>query len=510
MNPLYDLLARHANSKAIAIREPDGREWSYVDFFDLVARTAAALLELGVSPGDRVALQAVKSTEALAVYVGCAQIGAVFLPLNTAYTGTEIEYFLDDSGAALFICGEETAAAMQDREGVGIASLNAEGGGSLAGVLQKALPLTSVEARSADDLGAILYTSGTTGRSKGAMLSQYNLASNTEVLIDYWQFTSADVLLHALPIYHTHGLFVASNVVLASGGTMLFHSSFKVDAVIEDLPRATTMMGVPTFYTRLLDDQRFNKDLASHMRLFTSGSAPMLFETHVEFEQRTGQRILERYGMTETGMLTSNPYDTERKPGTVGVPLPGVELRVVPESNDAESETTAGDTVTETSADIGMIEVKGPNVFSGYWQMPEKTAEEFRDDGFFVTGDLGSIDEQGYVTIIGRNKDLIISGGFNVYPKEIELLVDEVDGVSESAVIGLAHKDFGEAVTAVVVLEKGGSASDMESTISQHLETRLANFKQPKKYVLVDELPRNSMGKVQKNVLRDSYKKLYA
>ncbi len=520
MNPLYTLLARHSETTKIAIREPGGREWSYPEFFDLVARAARVLTDLGVESGDRVALQANKSTEALAVYLGCVQIGAVFLPLNTAYTESEIDYFLEDSAAALFICNPQIESVLATQTKRRVASLDGQGGGSFANLLESASVLLKVTPRNNDDLGAILYTSGTTGRSKGAMLSQQNLASNTETLVDYWQFTASDVLLHALPIYHTHGLFVASNVALATGATMLFHTSFNVDAVVADLPAATTMMGVPTFYTRLLADSRFNHELASHMRLFTSGSAPMLLETHLEFERRTGQRILERYGMTETGMLTSNPYHDERKPGTVGLPLPGVQLRLSTDDSAAgteresatgsESQTDSDVIARPTAATIGMIEVKGPNVFSGYWQMPEKTAEEFRDDGFFVTGDLGSIDDDGYVTIVGRNKDLIITGGFNVYPKEIELLVDEVEGVRESAVIGLPHADFGEAVTAVVVFENKADKAGVGDTIRQHLETRLAKFKQPKEYVVVDELPRNTMGKVQKNLLRQQYGELFS
>jgi len=382
--------------------------------------------------------------------------------------------------------------------------------------VNEATPTDSVMSREPTDLGAMLYTSGTTGRSKGAMLSQQNLASNTRVLLDYWQFTADDCLLHALPIYHTHGLFVACNVVLATGASMIFHPAFNTDQVIKDIPTANTMMGVPTFYTRLLDDPRFDNQLTRHMRLFTSGSAPMLAETHVAFEQRTGQRILERYGMTETGMLTSNPYasqDGPRKPGTVGTPLPGVELRIV-KSEDVDNDTDS-DTQEKTQS-IGMIEVKGPNVFSGYWNMPEKTAEEFRGDGFFITGDLGFTDEDGYVTIVGRNKDLIITGGFNVYPKEVEAIIDEKPGIKESAVIGLSHKDFGEAVTAVLVLDQSmaGSASDdnassLVDNLKQELASSLAKFKQPKQYLVLDELPRNTMGKVQKNVLRDKFEKLY-
>lgn len=506
MNSLYNLLARHKDADKLALSEPSGRSFTYTEFFGLVNRSASALVGLKVKPGDRVAMQTGKSPEALALYIACVQTGAVFLPLNTAYTAAEISYFLDDSGAVLFVCDPELETVAREKFDLNVVSLGA--GGSFNKLVANATATYHIEARSEDDLAAILYTSGTTGRSKGAMLSQKNLASNTEVLIDYWAFTGEDILLHPLPIYHTHGLFVASNVLLAVGGTMLFHPAFSVDGVIDDIPNATSMMGVPTFYTRLLSDSRFDRALAGHMRLFTSGSAPMLLDTHLEFEARTGQRILERYGMTETGMLTSNPYLEERKAGTVGFPLPGVELRVS-ESDACESDAAESDD-NANSGDIGMIEVRGPNVFSGYWKMPEKTAEEFCDDGFFVTGDLGHVDADGYVTIIGRNKDLIITGGFNVYPKEVELLIDEVEGVSESAVIGLAHSDFGEAVTAAVVLETGADQGQVEASVRDHLASQLANFKQPKQYLILESLPRNSMGKVQKNIIREDNKGLYS
>jgi len=528
-NPLFELLAAHAASDQPLIVSPTTAggtsSLSYADFFQLVGRTASVLIDLGIGPGDRVALQATKSVEALAVYLGCVQTGAAFLPLNTAYTEREIEYFLTDAGVSVFITDPGSPLVQKSQsdaadvvESCRVVSLDGSGSGSFAELVNRATPTDSIASREPADLGAILYTSGTTGRSKGAMLSQQNLASNTSVLLDYWQFTKDDCLLHALPIYHTHGLFVACNVVLATGAAMIFHPAFNTDQVVKDIPAANTMMGVPTFYTRLLDDPRFDSQLTSHMRLFTSGSAPMLAETHVTFEQRTGQRILERYGMTETGMLTSNPYspqDGPRKPGSVGTPLPGVELRIV--TNDEVDEETDTDNQTKAqSQSIGMIEVKGPNVFSGYWNMPEKTAEEFRDDGFFITGDLGFTDEDGYVTIVGRNKDLIITGGFNVYPKEVEALIDEKHGIRESAVIGLSHKDFGEAVTAVLVLDatiagstRDDAASSLIDNLKQELADSLAKFKQPKQYLLLDELPRNTMGKVQKNVLREKFAKLY-
>ncbi|MBT8455749.1 MAG: AMP-binding protein, partial [Alphaproteobacteria bacterium] len=349
-----------------------------------------------------------------------------------------------------------------------------------------------------DDLAAFLYTSGTTGRSKGAMLMQNNLLSNARTLVDYWRFTDTDVLLHALPIFHTHGLFVATNVTLIAGGSMIYLPKFDIDRMIALLPRSTTMMGVPTFYTRLLDDPRFTRDLTKHMRLFVSGSAPLLSETHVTFEERTGHRILERYGMTETNMNTSNPYDGERRAGTVGFPLPGVELKITNPDTGA----------TLPQGEVGQIEVRGPNVFKGYWQMPEKTAAELRPDGFFITGDLGTIDEDGYVHIVGRNKDLIISGGYNIYPKEIELVLDAQPGVLESAVIGVPHADFGETVLGLIV-PAPGARPDLEA-IGQSVAASLARFKHPRKLVLLDELPRNTMGKVQKNVLRETYKDIFA
>jgi malonyl-CoA/methylmalonyl-CoA synthetase len=351
--------------------------------------------------------------------------------------------------------------------------------------------------RGPDDLAAILYTSGTTGRSKGAMLTHDNLLSNARTLCDYWRFTSSDRLIHALPIFHTHGLFVASNVVLLSGASMDFLPKFDPDEVLRRMPRATVMMGVPTFYVRILQHEGLTKEATACMRLFISGSAPLLAETHRSFFERTGHAILERYGMTETNMNTSNPYDGERIAGTVGFPLPGVELRIT----DPETGRILPD------GDTGMIEVKGPNVFQGYWRMPEKTAAEFRSDGFFITGDLGRIDEKGYVHIVGRGKDLVISGGYNIYPKEVETEIDQLDGVLESAVIGVAHPDFGEGVTAIVVRKP--QANITERGILDGLGDRLARYKQPKQVIFVDELPRNTMGKVQKNVLRDTYAGLY-
>jgi malonyl-CoA/methylmalonyl-CoA synthetase len=369
----------------------------------------------------------------------------------------------------------------------------ADGSGSFTSLAAAASDQFAPVARAGNDLAAFLYTSGTTGRSKGAMLTQNNLLSNAQTLVNAWRFTEDDILLHALPIFHTHGLFVATNIILLARASMIFLPKFDVDSVFALLPQATSMMGVPTFYTRLLDDERLTADSTRHIRLFVSGSAPLLAETHLQFSARTGQQILERYGMTETNMNTTNPYDGPRRAGTVGMPLAGVELKITdPETG-----------VTLENGTIGQIEVRGPNVFVGYWNMPEKTREELREDGFFITGDLGFIDDQGYVQIVGRNKDLIIAGGYNIYPKEIELILDDQPGVLESAVIGVPHADFGESVVGILVPDNSGLL-DLEK-ITETLAASLAKFKQPRKLVVVDALPRNAMGKVQKNILRDTY-----
>ncbi|MDE3029467.1 MAG: malonyl-CoA synthase [Paracoccaceae bacterium] len=501
-NELYDaLFARLAGSDRPLLVLQDGREITGGAFAAMVARFAHALTAAGVAEGDRVAVQIAKSPEALAIYAATVAVGGIFLPLNTAYTADEVSYFLGNATPRLFLCdGAKTAtmAPVAAAAGAQLMVLNADGSGSFpdaaAGLPETFTPV----ARGPEDLAAFLYTSGTTGRSKGAMLSHRNLLSNAEVLAREWRFTKDDVLLHALPIFHTHGLFVASNVALLTGGAMIFLPGYDVNEVIRLLPKATAMMGVPTFYTRLLDDARFTRDLVEHMRLFTSGSAPLLAETHVSFEERTGHRILERYGMTETNMNTSNPYDGERRAGTVGMPLPGVELKI--------TDPATGETLPQGEA--GMIEVRGPNVFQGYWQMPEKTREELREDGFFITGDIGVVDADGYVAIVGRQKDLIITGGYNVYPKEVELILDEQPGILESAVIGLPHPDFGEAVFGVLVAQKG--ATPDTAAIMDALAGRLAKFKQPKGLVVVEDLPRNTMGKVQKNLLRDQFKGRFA
>ncbi len=501
-NPLYDgLFGIHAGQTTPFLRLLDSRVITHQDFLATSAQIANVTAQIGLRPGDRVAVQVEKSPEALALYAACAQAGLVFLPLNTAYTVDELSYFIENSGASLIVCdsrSEEKLGEVAERLGAKTETLNADGSGTLMDQAQVMPASFATVDRQGDDLAAFLYTSGTTGRSKGAMLTQDNLLSNAQTLVKEWQFTSDDVLLHALPIFHTHGLFVATNVTLAAGSSMIFMPKFDLDQIIGWMPEATTMMGVPTFYTRLLDDDRFTKDLASHMRLFVSGSAPLLAETHVQFEQRTGHRILERYGMTETNMNTSNPFDGERRAGTVGFPLPGVELKITNPDN--------GETLPD--GEVGQIEVRGPNVFKGYWQMPEKTAAELRDDGFFITGDLGKIDEDGYVHIVGRNKDLIISGGYNIYPKEIELVLDDQPGVLESAVIGIPHPDFGETVLGVIVPENG-TLPDIEAMMDA-VRQSLARFKHPRKLVVLEELPRNTMGKVQKNILREQYQGMFA
>jgi malonyl-CoA/methylmalonyl-CoA synthetase len=493
VNYLFDgLLAGRESDSSTLLNVPGGKSWSYADLVKLSGKLANLLLKQNVQPGDRIAVQVQKSVEAIALYLATIRAGAVFLPLNTAYTRAEVEYFLQDARPVVFVCSSERESDFDGIESQ-VFSLDGDGSGSLLRAAAAMPTEFDNVARGSQDLAAILYTSGTTGLSKGAMLSHDNLLSNALTLVDYWRFDSHDVLLHALPIFHTHGLFVATNVVLIAGASMIFLPRFDLDQMIEQLPNANTLMGVPTFYTRLLADDRFDRDLVSHMRLFVSGSAPMLAETHLQFEERTGQRILERYGMTETNMNTSNPYDGERRVGSVGFPLPGVEIRI------SDPETGAQLPAGET----GMIEVRGPNVFLGYWRKPEKTALELRSNGFFISGDLGKIDAEGYVHILGREKDLVISGGYNIYPKQIETEIDALDGVLESAVFGIADADLGEAVAAAVV-PLDGAKLDSEQLIKA-LEPVLARFKLPRKVVVIDELPRNAMGKVQKNSLRDTY-----
>jgi malonyl-CoA/methylmalonyl-CoA synthetase len=484
----------------LAIETLDGQRITYGDLIARTGKMANVLVARGVKVGDRVAAQIEKSVENLVMYLAVVRAGAIYLPLNTAYTLNELDYFITDAEPSLVVCDPSKAdgiGAIAAKVGAKVETLGADGKGSLSEAAGKAKPDFATVARSNDDLAAILYTSGTTGRSKGAMLSHDNLASNSLSLVDYWRFSDKDVLIHALPIYHTHGLFVASNVTLFARASMIFLPKFDPELIIKLMARATVMMGVPTFYTRLLQSSALTKESTRHMRLFVSGSAPLLADTHREWAARTGHAVLERYGMTETNMNTSNPYDGERVAGAVGHALPGVSVRVAdPETGKVLAAET-----------IGVIEVKGPNVFKGYWRMPEKTKTEFRDDGFFITGDLGKIDDKGYVHILGRGKDLVISGGFNVYPKEIESEIDAMPGVVESAVIGVPHADFGEGVTAVVVRHPDAEIS--EASVLKGLDGRLAKFKMPKRVFVVGELPRNTMGKVQKNVLRDAYKDIY-
>ncbi|MFT7594055.1 MAG: malonyl-CoA/methylmalonyl-CoA synthetase [Paracoccaceae bacterium] len=494
-NPLYDaLFGRHAGQPTAFLHLSDGHTMTHAAFLRSTARLANVFRQLGLSPGDRLAVQVEKSAPSLAIYAACVQSGIVFLPLNTAYTAPELAYFVENSGARLLVCDSANQAALTtvtQATGALLETMDADGSGSLSQRAREMPDSFDTVVRELDDLAAFLYTSGTTGRSKGAMLTQQNLLSNARALVDVWQFTKDDVLLHALPIFHTHGLFVASNVTLIAGGSMIFLPKFDLDQIIAHLPQATTMMGVPTFYTRLLNDPRFTRDLTSHMRLFISGSAPLLAETHIQFHGRTGHHILERYGMTETNMNTSNPYEGPRRAGTVGPALPGIELKI--------TDPTTGDTLPD--GDIGQIEVRGPNVFKGYWRMPEKTREELRENGFFITGDLGLVDDHGYVQIVGRNKDLIISGGYNIYPKEIELLLDDQPGVLESAVVGMPHPDFGESVVGFLVAAPGAKP-DIDA-IMQAVSASLARFKHPRQLLVLPELPRNTMGKVQKNTLRD-------
>ncbi|WP_375173653.1 AMP-binding protein [Pseudooceanicola sp.] len=485
-NPIYDtLFAPNAKRDGTFLTLTDDSSLSHRDFATLAGHLAGMLVAHGVTAGDRVAAQVEKSANALALYAACVRIGAVYLPLNTAYTPDEVGFFLSDCGVSLFLTDPDKVDALTPV---------AQTAGARLAVLPPDGDIPPYDAppvadRGPDDLAAMLYTSGTTGRPKGAMLSHDNLLSNTRALVEIWGVGADDILLHALPIYHSHGLFVASNVMLLRGAAMIFLPRFDTVEMMRRMPGATVMMGVPTFYTRLLADPEFGRAQAGHLRLVISGSAPLLAQTHAEFEVRTGQRILERYGLTETSMNTSNPLNGARKPGTVGLPLPGLDLRLDESVSDGEG--------------IGEIQVKGPNVFKGYWGLEEKTAEAFTDDGYFRTGDLGTIDAEGYVTIVGRQKDLIITGGLNVYPKEIETLIDAQAGVEESAVFGVPDDDFGERIIAAVSL-KAGVEPDPEG-IARVIGTKLARFKHPRDWVFIDALPRNAMGKVQKDELRRRY-----
>lgn len=496
-NPLYDaMIAPHLGSDTAFLVADDDSTVTFDAFAKRAAQMAHALTATGVRPGDRIVVQAPKTPEMVVLYAAAVQTGAVFLPLNTAYTTDELDYFVTDASPTLVVCSDPSVTPLipiVDKVGARILTLNADSSGTLRDSCLGQPETFATVARAGNDLAALLYTSGTTGRSKGAMLTQDNLLSNAAALVDLWQITDADILIHALPIFHTHGLFVAMNTAMIAGATVRLMAKFDVDAIIAAIPQSTMMMGVPTFYTRLLDDPRLTRELVANMRLFVSGSAPLLAETHIAFQGRTGLRILERYGMTETNMITSNPFDGERIAGTVGLPLPGTEVKL-----------TGPDTgMPVAQGEVGIIEVRGPNVFKGYWNMPEKTAEELREDGFFITGDLGQLDEQGYLQIVGRMKDLIISGGYNIYPKEVEDVLNDIDGVVESAVFGVPDAGFGEAVIAAVIMEPGLSL-DTE-TVSAVVAKKLARFKHPCQIIELDALPRNTMGKVQKNVLRDHF-----
>ncbi|SFH81230.1 malonyl-CoA/methylmalonyl-CoA synthetase [Collimonas sp. OK307] len=509
---LYALFASRfpADKTACCIETHDGQYYTWGDIERASARMANLLSSLGLPSGARIAVQVEKSPEAVILYLATLRAGFVYLPLNTAYRAAEIEYFIGDAKPAVFVCSPQNfgwIAQIAFKAGTRhLFTLDEGAGGNgrrnsgslLARAMHHPDQFETVE-KQADDLAVILYTSGTTGRSKGAMLSHGNIGSNAQVLQQYWHWQADDVLLHALPLFHIHGLLVAANGALLNGSKMIFLPKFDAAEVCRQLPRSTVFMGVPTYYVRLLANSGFDRNTCRNIRLFVSGSAPLLTDTFAEFIARTGHTILERYGMSETAMLTSNPYASERRGGTVGLPLPGVSLRLMTTDGNGDDVVCGTDQIGE----IGEIQVKGPNVFLGYWCMPEKTAEEFTADGYFKTGDVGKLDSEGYLAIVGRSKDLIISGGYNVYPKEIESVIDEIDGVLESAVIGIPHEDFGEAVTAVIV--KRPEATLTTADVIALMKNTIANFKVPKQVFFAEKLPRNTMGKVQKNLLRERY-----
>ncbi|MEO9825598.1 MAG: malonyl-CoA synthase [Paracoccaceae bacterium] len=495
-NHLYDALIAPNTEGTSCFLETDKEEISFAAFTSSAAQMAHVLVDMGVKPGDRVLVQAPKCAEMVMLYAATLQAGAVFLPLNTAYTRDELAYFVGDAAPSMIVCApsaESELSALAKAGNASVLTLDKDGSGTLSSAAKEKSKHFETVARDAEDLAALLYTSGTTGRSKGAMLSHANLSSNAQSLVTAWELSRDDVLVHALPIFHTHGLFVALNAALMVGMRVKFMNAFDIDKILAALPVSTLMMGVPTFYTRLLADDRFGREVANNMRLFISGSAPLLAETHEAFTARTEHQILERYGMTETNMNTSNPYRGARVAGSVGMPLEGVEVRVTDPSTGAPL----------PDGEIGMIEVRGPNVFKGYWKMPEKTAEELRENGFFISGDLGQFDENGYLSIVGRQKDLIITGGYNVYPKEIEDVLNDVDGVRESAVFGVPDADFGEKIIAACVAETNSTID--QSALETALAEKLARFKHPRAFQTLESLPRNAMGKVQKNILRDSF-----
>ena len=495
-NFFTSLALRAPEESTTLLTTVDGAQYNYGDLERQSAKAANALRELGLQPGDRVSVQIEKSVANLWLYMGVLRAGLVFHPLNTGYALEEMRFFLGDAEPGLLVCDpakSDVYKAVCEELGIAfLLTLDADGHGSLADVWRNASSEYETEPREGDDLAVLLYSSGTTGRPKGIMLSHENLRSNADVLVDYWQIQETDVLLHALPIYHVHGLFVGVHCVLMSGASMHWLPAFEAKQVRSRLPLCTIMMGVPTYYTRLLADPDFGGTDCRTMRLFISGSAPLLEETFNTFAERTGHTILERYGMSETGMNASNPLDGERRAGTVGFPLPGTQIRIC---DDAHRPLDTGE--------VGELEVRGPNVFKGYWRMPKKTAEDFTADGWFVTGDQGRIDERGYLSIVGRSKDMVITGGLNVYPKEVEIVINGIEGVVESAVFGVPHPDFGEAVVATVVVRPD---SDITSAaIDDVLRAKIAKFKLPKRVQIADQLPRNAMGKVQKNVLRQEW-----
>lgn len=488
-----------ARGDAPVLTIPDGACWTYMDLERESARFAGFLTDLGVPAGQRVSVQVEKSPQAVCLYLACLRAGLVYHPLNTAYREQELAFFLGNAEPAVVVCDPSKLELMQRLSGdAHLYSLDASGAGTLTEAALAAPAEFETVISQPGDLACLLYSSGTTGTPKGIMINHGNLLGNSQQLVRSWGFTETDVLLHALPIYHIHGLFMALHSVFLSGASMAWLPAFNEDAVLEALPDCTAMMGVPTYYVRLLADGRLTRKHAQHMRLFLSGSAALLTETFNAFEACTGHRILERFGMTETGVNASNPLSGERKPGTVGPPLPGVQLRIV----DAQ-EAILGHN------QVGRVQVQGPNVFAGYWRLPEKTAEDFTADGFFDTGDQGLIDEDGYVHIVGRAKDMVITGGLNVYPREVEMLIDVLPNVNESAVIGVPHSDFGEAVVAVVVAE-GSTNTEAGDELITALRDQVAGFKVPKRVMFVDELPRNGMGKVQKNRLREEYADLFS
>lgn len=485
------------NESDIVAELDDGCFVSYSELFSKAEKIASMLIDKGLLTDDRVVVQVEKSIYAVELYLGTVLAGGIFIPLNTAYTTSELDYFISDATPSILVCDpkEETQLnSIAKRSDVKkVFTLDQDGNGTLMELAEQEQAGFKGITRASDDLASIIYTSGTTGRSKGAMLSHGNLSSNAKTLVDYWKFEKSDKLIHSLPIFHVHGLFVAINITLSVGSSMIFHNKFDTKEILENMSRATVLMGVPTFYVRLLELDNLDNSSTKNMRLFVSGSAPMLEDTHKQWTAKTGHSIIERYGMSETNMNTSNPYDGDRVAGTVGFPLPNVEVLVTDETTGKSLQT----------GEVGSVEVRGPNVFKGYWKMPEKTAEEVRDSGFFITGDLGSYDDRGYLSIVGRSKDLVISGGYNIYPKELELIIDEIDGVKESTVIGLPDPDFGEKVAAVIVKQENSVISNED--VLDYIQPKLARFKQPKDIYFVDELPRNTMGKVQKNSLRETY-----